>query len=259
MAYGIALRVEDAVLRPHEHHRLQSTTSGSREVLVERDLREPLECLDVPGARAGDDVVGQLGAGRLLVPARLLAPVADELLVERRLRSARRVLRCGQKRDESGVSASSPRTTSPSGASPNSNFVSARMIPRASACSSREAIERERRILGCLVALLSAKAGGTLLVDVLVVALDRLRRRREDRLGQPGRLLEATGKRHGRTRRPSRGSPSSRSRRGSHARRTRSGASRAAADHRATVVAEARADGWGRARGCARTRTPRVR
>ena len=38
----------------------------------------------------------------------------------------------GQKRDESGVSASSIQTISPS-ARPNSNFVSAMMIPRVSA------------------------------------------------------------------------------------------------------------------------------
>ena len=39
----------------------------------------------------------------------------------------------GQKRDESGVSTSSPRTTSAPGEDPNSNFVSAIMIPRSAA------------------------------------------------------------------------------------------------------------------------------
>jgi hypothetical protein len=42
----------------------------------------------------------------------------------------------GQKRDESGVSTSSPRTSPPSGATPNSNFVSARTIPAPSAISA---------------------------------------------------------------------------------------------------------------------------
>ena len=36
----------------------------------------------------------------------------------------------GQKRDESGVRASSPRTSCPSSPRPNSNFVSAIRIPR---------------------------------------------------------------------------------------------------------------------------------
>ena len=42
----------------------------------------------------------------------------------------------GQKREESGVRTSSPRTSSPSGPAPNSNLVSARMMPRSRAMSA---------------------------------------------------------------------------------------------------------------------------
>ena len=49
----LTLRVEDARLRPDEHGRLHpSTTSGSRDVVVEADAGQPLERLDVAGARA---------------------------------------------------------------------------------------------------------------------------------------------------------------------------------------------------------------
>src|SRR3712207_6592662 len=42
----------------------------------------------------------------------------------------------GQKREESGVSTSSPSTSPPSAASPNSNLVSARTMPAAAATSA---------------------------------------------------------------------------------------------------------------------------
>jgi hypothetical protein len=42
----------------------------------------------------------------------------------------------GQKREESGVKISSPRTIVPSSASPSSNFVSAMMIPFSSRASA---------------------------------------------------------------------------------------------------------------------------
>ena len=85
----LALRVEDPGLGANEDGRLHpSTTRGVGEVVVERDLGQPLERLDVAAARAGDEIVGQLGPGRRLVPADRLAPVAHELLVERGLRAA---------------------------------------------------------------------------------------------------------------------------------------------------------------------------
>src|SRR5256885_16922320 len=48
--------------------------------------------LTVPGARLGDDVGGEAGRGRLLVPVEGLQVVAHELLVEARLGTARFVL-----------------------------------------------------------------------------------------------------------------------------------------------------------------------
>ena len=80
----------------------------------------------------------QLRPGRRLVPARRLAEVADELLVERRLAAGpartRRPARSATSR------ASAPRrrgTTVPSASTPSSNFVSATMIPRGLARARR--------------------------------------------------------------------------------------------------------------------------
>ena len=81
---------------------------------------------DVFFTRAEDDIVGKRRHGRLLVPADLLEVVADELLVETRLRSAGFVLSSG------GAEAPAPAGR----ASPNSNFVSAMMIPRVAACTT---------------------------------------------------------------------------------------------------------------------------
>src|SRR6185503_8462040 len=62
------------------------------EIAREGDPRQLLEGLDVARACAGHDLLRQLGAGVGLLPAGLLAEVAHELLVERGLRPARRVL-----------------------------------------------------------------------------------------------------------------------------------------------------------------------
>ena len=61
------------------------------QVAGERDTGQQLERLDVPRPRPGHDVVGQLRPRRRAVPAGVEAPVAHELLVERRLRPAGRV------------------------------------------------------------------------------------------------------------------------------------------------------------------------
>ncbi len=112
---------------------------------------------------------------------------------------------------------------------PNSNFVSARMMPRSSACSGRIAVERERDLRDLAhQALVSDQLGGTLDVDRLVVPLDGLRRGREDRLGQLLGLAQPRGQRDAR-RPPARlVVASSPSRRDSRARRTRPAASRSA-------------------------------
>src|SRR5207253_11444204 len=55
-------------------------------------LRQQPVGLAVPGARLGDDVGGEGGCGRLLVPVKGRQVVAHELLVEARLGTARCVL-----------------------------------------------------------------------------------------------------------------------------------------------------------------------
>ncbi len=90
----------------------------------------------------------------------------------------------GQKRDESGVNASSPSTSRPAPSTPNSSFVSARMIPRSRASIGDERVQRERDALHLVEARLADEVGGGVAVDVLVVAGLRLRGRREDRLRQ---------------------------------------------------------------------------
>ena len=74
----------------------------------------------------------ELRRRRLFVPGDRLEVVADVLLVERRLGLAGRVLRGGQKREESGVSTSSTRRI-PSPTPPNSNLLLAIRIPRSAA------------------------------------------------------------------------------------------------------------------------------
>ena len=76
----------------------------------------------------------------------------------------------GQKRDESGVNASSASTSRPSSSTPNSSFVSARMIPRAARVLGGEAVELEREPLDLVEALLADERDGRGAVDVLVVA-----------------------------------------------------------------------------------------
>ena len=74
---------------------------------------------------------GSGGAGGCLSQAERFEIVAHELFVERGLRVARpRICPTGQKREESGVNASSIRIMRPSLSRPNSNFVSAMMMPR---------------------------------------------------------------------------------------------------------------------------------
>ena len=100
---------------------------------VPRPAGEPLVGGDVALARAGDDLVRQRRRGRLLVPAGVRDEVAHELLVEaRRARPGRVALAVPEARR---VRASAPRRSRASSPSmkPNSNFVSARISPTASA------------------------------------------------------------------------------------------------------------------------------
>ena len=256
----LTLRVEDPRLGPDEHGRLHpSTTSGRATYSSNAIPVRQLERLDVAAARARDDVVGELRAGVGLVPAERLAVVAHELLVERRLRAAGRVLvgrpearRVGRERL---VAEHEPAVV-----------VDAELElrvreddPARRGALRDEPVELEREPLDLVEALLADELDGRVAVDVLVVPGLRLRRRREDRLGQllpTRRARPAAGARRPRR---SRGSPSSRSRRGSRGRRTRSAASRAAGTRSSGRRRAARAGGSARRRASARTRTRRAR
>ena len=112
---------------------------------------------------------------------------------------------------------------------PNSNFVSARMMPALERRGGGALVERDRGALDLAVALLADELDALLGRDVLVVAARRLRRRREERARQPVGLAQPVRQRNAADGARARRSPSSPSRRGSRARRTRAAASRAAA------------------------------
>ena len=67
-------------------------SSFSFTALLELQAAQEPERLDVFLARLLDDVAGERGHGRLLVPADRLEVVAHELLVEARLRTTRRIV-----------------------------------------------------------------------------------------------------------------------------------------------------------------------
>ena len=128
------------------------------------------------------------------------------------------------------------RSSSPvARSSPNSNLVSARMIPaRPRSPAAVRAIELDAPTLAGPARPARARrcAGHRVEVDVLVVLAQLgLGRGREDRLGQPVALAQARRQRDAARRRRSPGSPSSRSRRGSRGRRPRPAGPRPAADH----------------------------
>ena len=142
-------------------------------------------------------------------------------------RCPRRSSPASQKREESGVSTSSPSTMRPAASSPNSIFVSAMRMPRSAAIVARAVVDARasasRRRCGGLGA---DDRGRPVEVDVLVVALLGLRRGREDRRVEAHALGQTGGQARGRRRPPCAGSPSSRCRRGSRGRRTRPGTCR---------------------------------
>ena len=117
---------------------LHRTDLGTRDVVVERDLGQTLERLDVARSRPGDDVVGKLRVRELPCSSRSRSHQSRTNCLSNdgcgppgwyavRGPEARRV---GRQR--------LVRRGRPSrrGATPSSNFVSARMIPRASACAA---------------------------------------------------------------------------------------------------------------------------
>ena len=108
------------------------------------------ERLEVLLARPCHDVVGQRRHRRLLVPADPLEVVADELLVEARLRAARRVAvarpearRVGRQRLVDQDDATRPGRV---GSRPNSNLVSATMMPQRLGVRRRFGVQAQRQV-----------------------------------------------------------------------------------------------------------------
>ena len=177
------------------------------------------------GAR-GSTSRGRLRRGRALVPVERLEIVAHELLVEAR-RAGARLDRYRPARSARNRASALRRSASgvPSASTPNSNLVSAMMMPRASACAAANAYSASGR-----VAHLLGERRADQRYDVRRSRCSRragplgLGRRREDRLRQP--VCHAAARRAARCRRPRRsaGSPSSPSRSGSRARPLRSAA-----------------------------------
>ena len=88
----LPLRVEDALLRPDEDGRLHPSTTFGLSRYASNGIVVSRSNASTYFARVcATTSVGQLGAGVGLVPAGLLAVVADELLVEAVLRAARLV------------------------------------------------------------------------------------------------------------------------------------------------------------------------
>ena len=133
---GLALRVEDPILRSHEdrcpHPRITSGSARyeSNEIPVSRSNASTYRAR-VPATTSA----GRSGPGGVLSQPVVSHQSRANCLSNDGCDFPGSYPSSGQKRDESGVSASSPRTRAPSGARPSSNFVSARMIPRASACA----------------------------------------------------------------------------------------------------------------------------
>ena len=132
-------------------------------------------------------------------------------------------------------------------------------MPRSRGVVGDEAVERDRRRLDLVEALLADELDRSGAVDVLVVARLGLRRGREDRLRQLLRL-DQTGREPVTAHLAGRAcSPSSPSRTGSRGPRTRSGASRAAGTRSTGRPRAARAGGSARARVSGRTRSRTAR
>ena len=138
-----------------------------------------------------------------------------------------RQVSAGQKREESGVSTSSIRVSRPSASTPNSNLVSAMMMPRARACSAakRYSASAALRTARASVAPMQPAASSNEMFSI-VLARRGLGGGREDRLGQRLRLLQSRGQGDAADCRRCADSPSSPSRSGSRAPPPRCGRAR---------------------------------
>ena len=98
--------------------------------------------LDVPGPRRFHDLRRAPPARAGSCPSRCRAPSRAGTACRRRTAGRPAASRsAGQNRDESEVSTSSPRVSTPSAAQPNSSLVSATMMPRSAAISAPRAVD----------------------------------------------------------------------------------------------------------------------
>ena len=155
------------------------SASPSRPPGSPRHLRDALVGLPVPGTRPLHHLGRELRRRRRVVPADLVQPVAQVLLVERGRALPRAPTgRPARGASESGVTRLVAEHQAPPGSRPSSNLVSARMIPARRASLGRAGVEREgdrarpRRALRSPTISAASVAG-----DVHVVALGRLGRR----------------------------------------------------------------------------------
>src|SRR2546428_3354383 len=164
---------------------------GVGEVVVELDAREALEGRDVASACARDYGVGQLGAGVGLVPARLLAEVAHELLVEGRLRPAGRVAVGGPeargvgRQRLVGEHESSPPVEAELELGVGDDDAALASVVRG------ETVELDGQALHLREPVGAHQLSGLLARDVLVMAGRRLGGRSEDRRGETLRLAQS--------------------------------------------------------------------
>ena len=133
---------------------------------------------------------GSSGPGARLVPAERLAVVADELLVERRLWAAGRVLVGGPEARGVGRERLVSEHELTVRVDAELELRVGDQDPALGGVVGGEAVELDRDALDLAKALLADERGRGGCVDVLVVALDRLRRGREDRLREPVRLAQ---------------------------------------------------------------------
>src|SRR6185437_5455099 len=134
---GLALRVEDALLRAHQDGRSHPSTTAGRSRYASNGIVVSCSNASMYFERVCMTTSsGSSGPGSVLSQPVCSQKSRTNCLSKLDWPRPGSYASAGQKREESGVNASSPSTRSPSRSIPNSNFVSAMMIPRVSAWSA---------------------------------------------------------------------------------------------------------------------------
>ena len=133
---GLPLRVEDACLGPDQYTRAHQSRLGASEPVGEvSPVMRSYASTYFARVRATTSS-GISGAGGVLSQPVEDAQSRTNCLSKLGWPWPGSYRSAGQKRDESGVQTSSPSVSGRPESRPNSNFVSARMIPRSRACSA---------------------------------------------------------------------------------------------------------------------------